>query len=231
MSKKTLLLIGATGGIGQAVLKEVVNEWNVIATSTQLEKLEAITKSTNVHKIAFDHTSGQETEFLQTISQFGKLDSIVITSGITSDGLAIRLTDELWDKTLQVNLSSIFKILKRAYRIMNPDSSIVVTSSVIARMGNIGQVAYSASKGGLEAMVRTLAKEFASKCTVNAVAPGFIETGMTENLPKEEIIKNIPLGRIGKPEEVASVIKFLIGPGARYITGHTLEVNGGMWTI
>ena len=229
--KKVALIVGASGGIGHAILKEFYNDDNyeVFATSTKQEKLDELkAEFSNINGLVFDHTARNEKELIKQIGK--KIDCVVIASGMTSDSLSIRLSDELWDKTLEVNLSSSFRLIKNAYLSLNKDASIILVSSVVARMGNIGQVAYSASKGGLESMVKTLAREFASKgITVNAVAPGFIETKMTKMFDYEELKKNVPLNRIGQADEVAFAVKFLAHEKSKYITGHTLEINGGIW--
>lgn len=229
--EKTVLIVGASGGIGAAILKEFYADYKVFATSTKQENLDALKlEFPNIEGVVFDHTKREESQLIKNLG--AKLDCVVVASGMTSDMLSIRLSDELWDKTLEVNLSSSFRLLKSAYMNMNRGGSIVVLSSVVARMGNIGQVAYSASKGGLEAMVRTLAREFASKqISVNAVAPGFTKTKMTQMFDEEMIIKNIPLARMALPDEIAFSVKFLAHERARYITGHTLEINGGLWMM
>lgn len=224
---KKALIVGASGGIGSAILAEMYKDYEIIATSTRAEALDDLVKQfPHIKPVLFDHTSRTEDKMIKAIE--GNLDCIVIASGMTSDCLAMRLSDDLWDKTLEVNLSSSFRLLKHAYLKLNREGAVVVISSVVARMGNVGQVAYSASKGGLEAMVRTLSLEFAGKgITVNAVAPGFIATKMTEMFDYEELAKSIPLKRVGKAEEIADAVRFLAG--AKYITGHVLEVNGGLW--
>lgn len=229
MEKKVALIVGATGGIGCAIVKEFLDDYDVVATSTSAEKLDALKKEfPEIITHVFDHTKREEKDLIKAVGK--KIDCLVIASGMTSDSLSIRLSDELWDKTIEVNLSSSFRLIKHAYMSMNRNASIVLISSAVARMGNVGQVAYSASKGGVEAMVRTLAREFASKgITVNAVAPGFIETKMTKMFDYEELKKMIPLNRIGTAEEVAYSVKFLANDKSKYITGHTLEINGGVW--
>lgn len=224
---KNVLIVGASGGIGSAILDSFYGEYNVFATSTRQESIELLAgQYPQMNGFVFDHTARKENELIKSLGV--NLDCLVIASGITSDALSIRLSDELWDKTLEVNLSSSFRIIKHAYLKMNAGASIILLSSVVARMGNVGQVAYAASKGGVESMVKTLSREFASKAiTVNAVAPGFIATKMTAMFDEQQIVKSIPLKRMGQPREVAIAVKFLATAG--YITGHTLEINGGLW--
>ena len=227
---KNALLIGATGTIGKAILKEIYDQYNIFATSTSHEKLAKLQQEfPNIKPLRYDQTEKKEKELMLQVEN---LDALIVASGITSDKLCARLSDELWEKTIEINLSSIFRVIKHAYMKLNKEASIVLISSVIARMGNAGQVAYAASKGGLESMAKTLAREFAQKqITVNCIAPGFIETEMIKSLDKEQIIKNIPLARIGSAQEVAFATSFLIHKKAKYITGHTLEINGGLWMI
>lgn len=233
--KQTALLIGATGGIGAAIAKKISQTHDLFITSTREDALLQMKKDLKVEGTVFDLVSKKEAELIaQVLEKKQKIDCLIIASGITSDALCMRLSEEAWDKTIEINLSSAFRIIKQASKnmIKQPAAKIILISSVVARMGNVGQVAYAASKAGLEGMVRALAREFASRnVTVNAIAPGFIETKMTENLDAEEIKKRIPLQRLGKPEDVAQGVAFLASPGAEYITGHTLEINGGLWMI
>lgn len=226
---KKALIIGANGGIGHAALNELYPEYEIFATAIDEPGVESIKQNfPEINALVFDHMKREEKEFMKKLDS--NIDCLIIASGITSDGLSIRLDDQLWDKTIEINLSSVFRLIKHAYMRMNRGGTIILLSSVIASMGNIGQVAYAASKGGLEAMVRTLAREYASKgITINAIAPGFVDTKMTQSLDLEEMKKNIPLGRICAPSEIAFAIKFLADERSRYITGHILNINGGLW--
>ncbi|QJC27594.1 3-oxoacyl-[acyl-carrier-protein] reductase FabG [Anaplasma platys] len=162
------------------------------------------------------------------------IDGVVCSAGITLDKLSLRITDEDWDKVIAVNLTSVFKINKSACRLMlkNKSGRIINISSVVGITGNIGQANYAASKAGIIGMSKTMALEFASRgITVNCVAPGFIDTPMIETIPekqREHILGSIPMGRMGSPEEIASVALFLASDESRYITGQTIHVNGGM---
>lgn len=233
---KKVLIIGASGGIGSEILKEFIQEGNIItATSTRDEKIAEMQKEfPNVNFLKLNHMEKNEDKVInEACDKMGGLDCVIVASGITSDGLCMRLSDEAWEKTIEINLSSSFRIARAAFKkMMKSGGSMIFTSSVIARMGNAGQVAYAASKAGLEGMVRTLAREFAGRnIRVNSIAPGFIKTKMTEDLDLSEYTKNIPLKRVGDASEVAYAIKFLANERASYITGHTLEINGGLWMI
>jgi len=163
------------------------------------------------------------------------LDVLVNNAGITRDGLAMRMKAEDWQAVLETNLSSVFHASQAALRPMMKARSgrIINISSVVASAGNPGQMNYCASKGGIDAMTRSLAQELGSRgVTVNAIAPGFIATDMTQNLGDavhEGLIQKIPLGHLGKPEDIAAAVLFLAGDGAAYITGQVLHVNGGMY--
>jgi 3-oxoacyl-[acyl-carrier protein] reductase len=231
---KKVLIIGASGGIGSEILKEFIGpDCMITATSTRSEKIEEMQKDfPSVNFLLLNQADRNEDVVInKAFEQMGGLDCVIVASGITSDGLCMRLSDELWDKTIEINLSSSFRIARAAFKkMLRSGGCMIFTSSVIARMGNAGQVAYAASKAGLEGMVKTLAREFAGKnIRVNCIAPGFIKTKMTENLDLSEYTKNIPLKRVGEACEVAFAMKFLADDRASYITGHTLEINGGMW--
>jgi len=168
------------------------------------------------------------------LDAFGRIDILVNNAGITRDNLLMRMSEEEWDAVLAVNLKSVFNCCKAASRLMlkQKGGRIINISSVVGLMGNAGQANYAASKAGIIGLTKSLAKEFASRnITVNAVAPGFIKTKMTEVLKedaREALIKMIPLGRLGEPEDVANAVLFLASPLASYITGQVLTVDGGM---
>jgi 3-oxoacyl-[acyl-carrier protein] reductase len=167
--------------------------------------------------------------------EFSRIDILVNNAGITRDGLVLRMKEEDWDSVIAVNLKSVFLCSKEALKDMSQQryGRIVSISSVAAFMGNPGQANYGASKAGIVGLTKTLAKEYASRgITVNAVAPGFIQTAMTDVLPekvKEEVKKQVPLARFGTVEDVAHAVIFLASPDSGYITGHVIHVNGGMY--
>ena len=172
--------------------------------------------------------------FSEIKEKFGRLDLLVNNAGITRDGLTIRMKEKQWDEVITTNLKGVFLTAKAAASIMLKQRSgvIINVASIVGIVGNIGQANYSAAKGGVISMTKTMAKEFASRgVRVNAVAPGFVETDMTEILPekiKENMLNSIPLGRMGKAQEIANAISFLASDDASYITGQILQVDGGM---
>lgn len=171
----------------------------------------------------------------KAVAEFGKIDILVNNAGIVKDKSFVKMTSEMWDDVISVNLTGTFNcskavidgMLERQY------GRIVNISSVIGRMGNRGQANYAASKAGIIGLTQTLAKEFANKgVTVNAVAPGFIGTDMLKSVPAnimEKILAQIPMGRLGRPEEVASAVTYLVSPEAGYITGQVIDINGGLY--
>lgn len=170
----------------------------------------------------------------QILEDFGKVDILVNNAGVTRDGLTMRMSDEDWDVVLDTNLKGAFNAVKAFQRslLRQKDARIINVASVIGLVGNAGQANYAASKGGLIALTKSLAKEFAGRgVTVNAIAPGFIATDMTAALndkQKEGILTQIPLGFLGEAEDIAHAAAYLAGPGARYVTGQVLVVDGGM---
>jgi NAD(P)-dependent dehydrogenase (short-subunit alcohol dehydrogenase family) len=180
----------------------------------------------------FEQVKGMRDE---VVKQLGKIDILVNNAGITRDKSFVKMTPQMWSEVLSVNLDGAFYCTKAVIEGMleRKYGRIVNISSVIGRMGNFGQANYAASKAGLIALTKTLAKEFATKgITVNAVAPGYIETEMAKSVPKEileKIIAQIPLGRLGKPTEVAGVVAYLVSEDADYMTGQVIDINGGLY--
>lgn len=180
----------------------------------------------------FEQVKGMCTEI---VKKFGKIDILVNNAGIVRDKSFIKMTPQMWNEVLSVNLDGTFYCTKAVIEGMleRKYGRIVNISSVIGRMGNRGQANYAASKAGIIALTQTLAKEFANKgITVNAVAPGFIETDMLKSVPKEildKILSQIPLGRLGKPSEVAGAVAYLVSEYGDYITGQVIDINGGLY--
>jgi 3-oxoacyl-[acyl-carrier protein] reductase len=170
----------------------------------------------------------------QVLGEWGRLDILVNNAGITRDGLLLRMKEEDWNLVLDVNLKGTFHCTKAVLPAMTKQraGAMVNIASVVGVMGNIGQANYAASKAAVIGFTKTVAREYASRgVTANAVAPGFIETAMTQGLSgevREGLLKQIPLGRLGAPGDVAEAVRFLVSPEAAYITGHVLHVNGGM---
>ncbi len=168
------------------------------------------------------------------VGEWGKIDILVNNAGITKDGILLRLPEDAWDQVLSVNLTGAFYCTKAVLPSMvkNRNGRIVSIASIVGAMGNFGQANYAASKGGLIAFTKVVAREYATRgITSNAVAPGFVDTAMTQAMPpeaRESLIKQIPCARLGTPEDIAHAVGFLVSQEASYITGQVLHVNGGM---
>lgn len=238
------LVTGASRGIGAAIALELAKAGAEVALLARtLEGLEARAAAIReaggtAHCFAADvsEASGFANAIEEAHKQMGRLDILVNNAGITRDRLIIQMKDDDWDQVMQVNLRSAFVACKAAAKIMLRQKSgrIIQISSVIGVIGNAGQSNYAASKAGTIGLVKSLAKELASRSiTVNAVAPGYVETDMTSVLPekvREQILSQIPLGRIGAANDIAPLVRFLAGPGSSYITGQVFHVDGGMVT-
>jgi 3-oxoacyl-[acyl-carrier protein] reductase len=244
IEKKVVLVTGASRGIGQAIAKELAMDESLTVIGTATTEDGASSISHYFAKWGLDgdgiqmDVSDQESvdEGIKQVTQlFGPPLVVVNNAGITKDGLLLRMKEEDWDSVISTNLSSIYRVSKAVLRGMTKArwGRIINVSSVVAQMGNAGQANYCASKAGIEGFSRSLAKEISGRgITVNCVAPGFIDTSMTEELSdtqKANMLATIPMQRLGKPEEVASVVAFLASQQASYITGETIHVNGGMF--
>lgn len=220
----------AEAGVNVAVVDLNINDAGTVAERLKERGVRAIPVAADVSKAA---DVGRVLETV--IREFGGVDILVNNAGITRDSLVLRMSEEEWDSVISVNLKSVFLCSKEAVKVMarRRYGRIVNIASVVAFMGNPGQANYSASKAGVVGLTKTIAREYASRgITANAVAPGFIITAMTDKLPeniKEEMKRIIPLGKFGTINDVANAVAFLSSPGAGYITGQVLHVNGGMY--
>ncbi len=238
-SGKAAIVTGGSRGIGRAIVKALAEAGYNVAFSyasnqAAAEEVEAMVKGFGVDALAVKSDAASVTDAQALIEQahkrFGRIDALVNNAGITRDGLLMRMSDEDWAKVIDTNLAGAFYTCRAASRIMLKQRSgtIVNISSVVGVFGNAGQANYAASKAGLIGFTKSLAKEFGSRgVTANVVAPGFIETDMTESVPKEQLLQHIPLGRLGAPEDIAKAVLFLITSGD-YITGQVIHVDGGL---
>jgi 3-oxoacyl-[acyl-carrier protein] reductase len=237
------IVTGASRGIGRAIaetLGEQGAQLAVTATSQEgAERAAAELREQGYQAAGFalDVSDGDSIDpFVAAVQeQLGNPNILVNNAGITRDGLLMRMKPEDWDAVIDTNLSSVYRLTKAVIRPMMKAKGgrIINIASVVGAMGNAGQANYAAAKAGILGFTKSAAREFGAKgVTVNAVAPGFIETDMTAQLPEEQrnaLLEQVPLGRLGEPQEVADSVAFLAGPGGGYITGTTLHVNGGMF--
>ena len=241
LSGKVALITGASRGIGKEIAMELskLGAEVFINYSSSDEKAEEVVNSIKnnggkAHKLKFDVSKEDSVSsaFDKIIKINGSIDILVNNAGITRDGLLMRMKSEQWDEVLNTNLKGVFLCTKYASKFMMKKRSgnIVNISSVVGIIGNPGQANYSAAKAGVIGFTKTCAKEFASRgIQVNAIAPGFIETEMTEKLNTEEIVKAIPLKRLGSCSQIANLVSFLVSSDAgSYITGQTISIDGGM---
>ena len=242
---KIVLVTGASRGIGQAIALTLGHAGaTVIGTATSDKGADAISNTFKENNIAGQGltlnvtNNDQIAEVMSTIvDNYGAVDILVNNAGITRDNLLMRMTEDEWDDIMSTNLSSVYKMSKAVLRGMMKKKAgrIISIASVVGAMGNAGQTNYAAAKAGIMGFTKSLAREVGTRgITVNAVAPGFIQTDMTDALPEEQkasLTSQIPLGRLGTPDEIAQTVLFLAGEGGAYITAQTLHVNGGMYTV
>ena len=240
LENKNIIVTGASGGIGNAIIKKL-NEAgaNILASGTRIEKLEELKKNyEKIRILKFDISQSDKIEeFIENATNElgGNLDGIINNAGITQDNLAIRMSLEEWQTVININLTSTFLLSKFAIKKMlkNKSGKIVNITSVVGHTGNLGQANYTASKAGIVAMSKSLAIEYAKKnININCISPGFIKTAMTDKIDekfKEVIISKIPSARLGEPDDIANAVLFLSSDQSNYINGETIHVNGGMY--
>jgi 3-oxoacyl-[acyl-carrier protein] reductase len=244
-SKRIVVITGGSKGIGRACCLRFAREGarivfvhcdtDEIAANETLGLLEKTGVEAKARKLDISSFDDVEGFFREVVREFQRVDVLVNNAGITRDALLMRMSEDQWDQALLVNLKGVFNCTRAAIRSMAKERSgrIINISSVVGQIGNIGQSNYAASKAGIIGFTKSVARELARRgITVNAVAPGFINTEMTKRLPdkvRESFLDQIPMGRIGEPEEVAETVYWLASVGANYVTGQVIHVNGGLY--
>jgi len=245
LDEKIVLVTGASRGIGKAIALTLGSSGaTVIGTATSKAGADNISKMLVDNQIlgkgiVLDVKNNDQIASLgeDIKKDFGSIDILVNNAGITRDNILLRMKEDEWDDIINTNLSSVYKMSKSVLRgmIKKRSGRIISITSVVGAMGNAGQSNYAAAKAGMIGFTKSLAREVGVRgITVNAIAPGFIETDMTDSLPddqKEALASQIPMGRLGTTDEIAQAVLFLAGDGGSYITGQTLHVNGGMYTV
>ena len=240
---RVAIITGGAQGIGRAIglllaqngARIVIADINDKQAEETAQEIGLLGRKSIAVKVDVSNFSEAENLGKTVFDAFGQIDILVNNAGITRDGFFLRMKEEEWDAVIAVNLKSVFNCSKAVIRYMGKQrgGKIISVASVVGQIGNIGQANYGASKAGIIGFTKTLAREFASRgIMVNAVAPGFIETDMTRTLPekvREGFISNIPLGRMGTPEEIAEAVLFLATDASNYITGQVVNVNGGLY--
>lgn len=240
LKDKKALVTGATGALGEAIARALVKSGASVAISgTRIERLKGLAEQIGAIAIPANLSSMEDVDRLAAEAQqrLGGLDILVNNAGITRDSLLVRMSEQDWQDVLKVNLEAAFRLSKACLRGMMKArfGRIISITSIVGVTGNPGQANYAASKAGLIGFSKSLAQEVASRgITVNCIAPGFIESPMTEGLSddqKAKLVAQIPLGRMGTPDEIAAGVLYLASDEASYITGQTLHINGGMAMI
>ena len=239
LKNKKIIITGGSRGIGLAVLEAFYKYDAEILTIgsnvINLENLKNKFPKIKTEQLNLKNLNDVIQQFPKFIDKLGGIDILINNAGITKDNLTLRMKEDEWRDVIDVNLNSVFYTCQVAIKAMikHKTGSIVNITSVVGHTGNIGQANYTASKAGVIAMTKSLAKEYAKKnIRVNCVSPGFISTDMTKNLKdeyKNELLKNIPINRLGTGEDIANAVTFLSSDASSYITGETIHVNGGMY--
>ncbi|MDA1475572.1 3-oxoacyl-[acyl-carrier-protein] reductase [Bacillus changyiensis] len=246
LENKTAVVTGASRGIGRAIALDLAKHGanvtvnyagNEAKANEVVDEIKALGRDAVAIKADVSKADDVQAMMKQTIERFGSLDILVNNAGITKDNLLMRMKENEWDDVININLKGVFNCSKAVTRQMMKQRSgrIINVTSVVGVIGNAGQANYVAAKSGVIGLTKTLAKELASRhITVNAIAPGFISTEMTDKLTKElqdEMLKQIPLARFGEPSDISNVVVFLASEQSRYMTGQTLNIDGGMVMI
>jgi 3-oxoacyl-[acyl-carrier protein] reductase len=244
LAGKVAVVTGGSRGIGRAIClrfatmgaKVVINYVSRAEAAEETKaQIEALGGECLIVKFDVSSTSETQEAFKQIIAECGRIDILVCNAGITRDGLLATMKEDDWDQVMAVNLKGAFNCIKAGCRPMMKQrwGRIIIISSVVGFAGNAGQANYAAAKAGLVGLTRSTARELASRfITVNCLAPGYIDTDMTEELPetvKEKILSEIPLGILGEPEDIAAAAAYLASEDAKYVTGQSIHVNGGMF--
>ncbi len=243
LNGKIALVTGAAQGIGRDIALALASDGadvaicdvNLDAAQKTAGDIEAKGRKSLALKANVAASADVTAMIDKVVETFGKIDILVNNAGITRDGLILRMKDEDWDLVLSINLKGSFLCTKAALKYMSKQrgGTIINIASIVGAMGNAGQANYVASKAGLIGLTKTIAREYANRgITANAVAPGFIDTAMTQALSenvRQDLAKQIPMGKLGTPEDVANAVRFLASPWASYITGQVIHVNGGMY--
>jgi 3-oxoacyl-[acyl-carrier protein] reductase len=244
-SSRVIVITGGSKGIGRAVAVRFADEDarivlihydpDEVESNATLKVLSERGVEAESHRVDVSSFVAVNGLFEDILSRLGRIDVLVNNAGITKDTLLMRMSEEDWDTVIKVNLNSVFNCTKAVVMpmIKQKSGNIVSISSVVGQIGNAGQANYSASKAGIMGFTKTIAREVAPRgITVNAIAPGFIDTGMSAAISekaKENFLSQIPLGRIGRPEEVADAVYWLCSSAASYVTGQVIHVNGGLY--
>ncbi len=235
---KVAVVTGASRGIGRAICLALTQRGSRVIGNDIIDyigKKGEISEKEDFYRFDVSRTQETEEAFGKILEKYGKVDFLINNAGITKDSLLVRMREEDWDRVIEVNLKGTFNCTRAVLRSMmkNRYGKIVNICSVVGLTGNPGQASYAASKAGIVGFTKTMAREVASRnINVNAVAPGFIETEMTRKLTtavREQLKRQIPQGRFGRPEDVAEAVCFLVSEAARYITGQVIQVNGGIY--